>query len=84
MEEELKVAMPGRIVHYWPNGADSVASANNADYVPAIVVQTFGGNLLNLQVFTMNKDAPNILRFSVPHRSGITSQTGYWVWPEVK
>lgn len=82
--QEIKIAYLGRLVHYWPNGADPIASANNADYLPAIVVQSFGGNRLNLQVFTMNQDAPNVLRFSVPHQSGITSQTGYWLWPEVK
>lgn len=82
---EIKIPSVGRIVHYFPNQGDEVAAKNNAKFIPAIVVQQFGTKLLNLQVFTMNTDAPTVLRFSVNHKSDAPSGNGlsYWDWPEI-
>lgn len=74
----------GRIVHYFPNGNDAEASFNNADVIPAIVIQVFGERL-NLYLFCMN---PNLetptLRWSTPHKSIAQAGYPYWDWPEVK
>ncbi len=74
----------GRIVHYFHNGQDPLAAANNTDKVPALIIQVFGSKL-NLSVFPMNPDARNLLRWSVPHKSELhrNTNTGYWDWPEI-
>jgi hypothetical protein len=79
---DLKNPTVGRIVHYFPNGADPAASANGANVVPALVIQSFGANV-NLHVFSMNPDSPNVLRYSIPHFSQATDARGYWDWPQV-
>lgn len=75
----MEIPKCGRIVHYYPNGVDVIAGSNFATVVPAIVIQSFGdSNHLNLQVFTMNGDAPNVLRFSVYHKSEAPEGAAYW------
>jgi len=83
---EIKIPTPGRMENYFPNQGDETAAKNNAKCLPAIVIQSFDSMLLNLQVFTMNSDAPNVLRFSVHHKSNAPSGNGlsYWDWPEIK
>lgn len=90
---EVKNPSCGRIVHFYPNGNDSVCGANSAEFVPAIVVQSFGNNVVNLSVFPMNNDAPNVLRYSVHHKSDAitinedgttnTIYPTYWEWPQI-
>lgn len=94
--ETATVQLPtcGRIVHFYPNGNDSVCGANGAEFVPAIVVQHWSGLIANLSVFPMNTDATNVLRYSVHHKSEaiIVNEDGsktqvygtYWDWPEIK
>lgn len=87
---DLKIPTVGRIVHYFPNGKDNHCAANGAVKVPAIVVQSWGdGNTrLNLSVFPMNQDSPNVLRYSVNHKSSLSlvlneeCTAAYWDWPE--
>lgn len=73
------------MVHYFPNGKDTVAAANGATLVPATVIQPFSSRL-NLSVQTMNGDAPVVLRYSVPHKSDLHDgyDAAYWDWPEIK
>jgi hypothetical protein len=80
---DIKKPSVGRIVHYFPSDSDKIASANNAEFVPAIVVQTFGGDLANLSVFPMNPDATNVLRYSVHHKSNALEGQNYWDWPQI-
>jgi len=85
MDTSVKLPSVGRIVHYYPNGADPITSNNGAEFVPAIVVQEFGGLLANLSVFPMNPDATNVLRYSVQHKSmPVHTGQAYWDWPEIK
>lgn len=74
----------GRIVHYFPNHNDEEAAFNGADKIPAIIVQAFTGERLNLYLFPMN---PNLetppLRWSAPHKSIAQENVPYWDWPEV-
>lgn len=81
---EIKIPTPGRVVHYFHNGNDEVTAKNNVEFVPAIVVQSFGSLLANIQVFTMNGDAPNVLRYSVRHKSEAGESGTYWEYPEIK
>jgi hypothetical protein len=93
---EIKVPTVGRTVHYFPSGIDEVAQANGATVLPAIVIQVFGTRV-NLQVLTMNPDAPNVLRYSVAHKSDAARDhirqvvgeeapivEAHWDWPEIK
>lgn len=86
-ENGIKIPTVGRQVHYFPNGKDEVAQANNAEVLPATVIQPFGTRL-NLQVMTMNHDAHTVLRSSVPHKSMVPESNpkafAYWDWPEIK
>ena len=88
MTEVAQVKLPtvGRAVHYFPNETDKHSQANGATVLPATVVQTFEGPVLNLLVVTMNQDGPVVLRFSVPHKSSPLADNGfsYWDWPEIK
>jgi len=87
----VSIPTAGRIVHFYGCGNDILCNANGAEYVPAIVVQACGNLIANLQCFTMAVDAPNVLRFSVHHKSeafiknedGTTDQiySTYWDWP---
>lgn len=81
---QVPAATCGRIVHYFPNG-DVHCQSNNANVLPAIVIQKFGLNelSLNLSVFCMNRDSSNVLRFSVPHKSVVEDivEDAYWDWP---
>lgn len=87
---ELKLPTVGRVVHYFPKESDPHCKKNNAEVLPATVVQTFGTHL-NLAVTCMNPDGPVVLRYSVPHKSIVDSTLGdvgsdfsYWDWPEIK
>lgn len=81
---EIKLPTAGRQVYYYPNGGDKHCANNNAEVLPATVVQTFGLPL-NLAVTCMNPDAPVVLRYSVQHKSQINHEgQAYWDWPEVK
>ena len=81
----VRAASPGRIVHYFPNNGDKHCEANGAEVVPAMVVQAFVGTILNLSVFAMNQDGPNVLRYSVRHRSEVNNEgIPYWDWPEIR
>ncbi|WP_295794907.1 hypothetical protein [Mucilaginibacter sp.] len=82
--DTVKSPTVGRILHYFPNGADPITAANNAQVVPAIVVQDFGNTIVNLSVFPMNPDATNVLRYSVHHKSEAFEGQAYWDWPEIK
>lgn len=74
----------GRIVYYFPNGNDEEAGFNGADKIPAIIVQSFTEDRVNLYLFPMN---PNVnaptLRWSTPHKSIAQKGSPYWDWPEI-
>lgn len=85
---EVQSPTCGRIVHFFPKHEnDKICAFNNAEKVPAIVVQEFGNLSANLSVFPMNPDATNVLRFSVPHKSKVqcdpegNTLSSYWEWP---
>lgn len=81
---EVKLPTVGRQVHFFPNGADEHAAKNNAEVLPAIVVQAFSTKL-NLAVTCMNPDGPVVLRYSVSHKSEVSGDgQSYWEWPEIK
>ena len=85
MENQIvKVPTVGRIVHYYPVN-DSICKASNAEFVPAIIVQCWGNLMSNIQVFTMNPDAQNVLRYSVHHKSELLegSELSYWEYPPI-
>ena len=83
---EVKIPTCGRIVHFFPGKSDydKLCTANNAEKVPAIVVQDWGSTIVNLSVFPMNPDATNVLRYSVEHKSKVTEGASYWDWPEIR
>jgi hypothetical protein len=91
---EVKIPSCGRVVHFFPNGADVVCQSNGAECLPAFAVQHFSGTRLNLSVFPMCADATNVLRYSVPHKSEVIGEfvvgepqnkgLAYWDWPEIK
>lgn len=82
----------GRIVHFYPVGENekAITGANNAEKVPAIIIQAWGYLTANMQVFTMNPDALNVLRYSVYHISEVPKDdegnptVSYWDWPQIK
>ena len=82
-----QVALPsvGRIVHYFPKGTrveDSVIQENGVSVAAAMVTQTFGGNMANLNVYGAYQQV-NV--FSVHHKSECNSEIeSYWDWPERK
>lgn len=86
--DNIQIPTVGRIVHFFPNGNDAHCAANRAEFVPAMVIQSFAGSAtLNLGVFAMNGDGPLVLRYSVVHRSVAESSEGtfaFWDWPEKK
>lgn len=88
-QAELKLPTVGRQVHYFPNGKDQHCEKNNAEVLPATVVQVFGSRI-NLAVTCMNPDAPIVLRYSVSHKDSANKDEGgnpneaYWAWPEIK
>jgi hypothetical protein len=84
MDTTVKSPTAGRIIYYFHNDSDDVASANNAEFVPAMVIQAWGSLLVNVHVFPMNADAPNVLRYSVQHKSTAPEGVPYWDWPEIK
>lgn len=79
-----EVAIPtcARVVHYFPNGADMVASANGVTVVPASVVAADGLNL-HLSVQTLDETFPVVVRLSIPHKTGVPAgeSKAYWDWP---
>jgi hypothetical protein len=86
---EVKSPSCGRIVHFYPHKEnDKLCAWNNAEKVPAIVVQNWGDLSSNLSVFPMNPDATNVLRYSVSHLSTVLKdengvpQQSYWDWPQ--
>lgn len=82
--QEIQKPTAGRTVHYFTN-EDVAAGANNAEIVPAVVVQSFGGLTANLVLFTMNTEQPVMQRFSVLHKSEANTEgVPYWDWPEIK
>lgn len=89
--DELKIPTAGRVVHYFPNGADAHTAKNGAELLPATVVQPFG-TAINLAVTCMNPDGPVVLRYSVQHKSLIAKNEddspkagqSYWDCPEIK
>lgn len=91
---EVKIQIPtvGRIVHFYPIGEveKSITGANNAEKIPAIIIQAWGYLTANMQVFTMNSDAVNVLRYSVYHISEVPKNdngepiVSYWEWPTIK
>ncbi len=85
---EVQSPTCGRIVHFFPKHEnDKICAFNNAEKVPAIVVQSWGHLSANLSVFPMNPDATNVLRYSVPHKSEAKVdelgyyESSYWDWP---
>jgi len=84
---EVKIPAPGRIVHYYPNGADELIPLNfPGDYPgfwPAISVD--GTDLSPcLSVFTKLPESPVVLRWSIQHKSISLPGQPYWDWPEIK
>lgn len=82
---EIKIPTVGRQVYYYPNGGDPHCAANNAEVLPATVIQPFGTRI-NVVVLCMNGDGLIVSRFSVPHKSEIAANVvaPYWDWPEIK
>lgn len=83
--DKVNIPTCGRIVHYFPVN-DQLAKTNNAEKLPAIVVQSWESPSVNLSVHTASQDAPVVLRFSVPHISAAATSEGkiiqdYWDWP---
>lgn len=83
MSQSINLPTCGRIVHYYPSENDPICRANGAEFVPAFVIQAFGILHANLQVFTMSSDAPQVLRYSVNHKSEAPPRSPYWEWPPV-
>ena len=83
---EVKLPTIGRTVHYIPVN-DAMPEHNNCRRLPAVVVQEWQNTNVNLQVFTMNPDAPNVLRYSVGHISDAPKDqdgnptVSCWEWP---
>lgn len=81
----------GRIVHFFPiSQSDRHLANNGADRVPAMIIQAFTPDHLNLVIFPMNVDCPVVLRYSVFHKSQIPNpgesynqKMSYWDWPEI-
>jgi hypothetical protein len=84
-QQAVKIPTPGRIVNYFHNKHDEGAAYNGAESYPAIVLQSWTGSTnVNMQVFTMNSDALQVLAWSVPHKSDGNEDLPYWDWPEIK
>jgi hypothetical protein len=79
--DEIKKPSVGRIVHYYHEGG--IIHTNGAEFLPAIVLQTFGGLVANLTVFIPGQVGPCTV-WSAHHESEKLGGSGYWVWPEVK
>lgn len=81
----------GQIVHFFPiSELDKHLANNGADRVPAMIIQAFTPDHLNLVIFPMNVDCPVVLRYSVFHKSQIPTKgsadyyrMSYWDWPEI-
>jgi len=83
MTNTVNLPTCGRIVHYYPADNDVVCRANGVEFIPAIVIQSFGILHANILVFTMNQDAREVLRYSVNHKSEALPGQSYWEWPTV-
>lgn len=81
--DNVRIPTVGRQVHFFPNGGDKHCANNNAEVLPATVVQAFGQRL-NLAVTCMNPDGPVVLRYSVAHKTEAIEGVAYWDWPEIK
>ena len=83
--EDVKIPTVGRWIHFFPgtSSQDALIKNNGLSVAPALVIQPFG-TAVNLQIFTMNADAPNVLRFSVAHKSTAGEGQSYWDWPDIK
>lgn len=83
--DELKIPTIGRDVHFFPkNDRDkTIIGYNGVHIAPAKVIQVLDTSI-NLQVFTMNPDVLNVLRYCVPHKSIAYEGQSYWDWLEIK
>lgn len=83
---EIKQVTVGRIVHFYPNAGDTVARQNCAEFIPAIVVQVWDGDMANLKIFPFGTFEPGEdLRGSVRHKDSPYHMDGqaYWVYPPI-
>lgn len=84
-EPELQMPSVGRIIHFFPQQNDWHARSNYANFIPAIVVQCWGDDNVNLRIFPVVEEGDEILiRWSVPHKSKKISEAedqAYWEWP---
>lgn len=71
----------GRIVHYFPNEADTQARANGATVVSAIITTVWNPETgyVNLTIFPDLGGAFG--RLSIYHKSTATEGNSYWDWP---
>lgn len=89
----LKIPTCGRFVHYFPNGSDEIAASNQAEVIPALVIQSWGdtNDMVNCHIFPMKSiegtEEPNLaqieVRFSVHHKSVALEGQPYWDWPVI-
>jgi len=74
----------GRIVEFFPNGNKEYELPNGMETAPAIVTQTFGLDMVNMNVFCADP-RPNFTgsfrTWSVPHKSAnVADGVPFWDW----
>lgn len=71
---------PGRIVHFYPSKTDHSAKQNGAQFIPAMVIQSWGGDMANLRIFPYGMET-DVLRGSCHHKDSPDVGESYWVYP---
>lgn len=82
---QMQTPTVGRIVHYFPCNDSLLGDRdrnNYADVLPAIIVQAFAVDMVNLVVTTANWDTLFVRRLSVPYKTKALAGQAYWDWPE--
>lgn len=81
---EFKIPTAGRIVHFFHNGVLSYSKAanNGAVFVPAIITQAWGNDLVNMTIFPAGENP--VFGWSIHHKSEALEGSVYWDYPEIK
>ncbi|MGQ2982133.1 hypothetical protein [Flavobacterium sp.] len=75
----MKSTIPGRIVHFHPNGSEGHNLPNGMEFAPAIVVQVFENNV-NLNIYTADASGePVKVGWSISHKDDAQDGQPYWV-----
>lgn len=79
-------ATVGRIVHFFPGSSPHNALPNNMPFAPAIVTQTFDGDMINATAFLANPVGdPYLQLWSIHHKDSILGDgQPYWEWPIIQ